>query len=1098
MSVIGSNALAGASGQAVGDYVIEKSLRFNDSDSAYLNRTPSSAGTTTTWTFSCWVKRAKGTSSYPGLFSVGANSQVTGFLQITFEADEFSVYMRHSGGTNYAYTNALLRDHSAWYHLVVAMDTTAATEADRLKMYVNGVEQTFRNSSIPAQNTTFLVNGTALHQIGATKNSSGTTSSFYAGYMTDVHLVDGQALNPTSFGEFDDNGVWQAAKFTGSHGTNGFHLNFADANLGTDNSGNNNNWTVNNLSSGVYSGTKPKWYTSTTLYTTKSDVIANATDRGQSAFTLSSDEFVYLVPNDGGAVGEVCHPTGSTYPSTYYMYVRSSGDTSWYNTGSHGSTEAALFQWENTTGTPQAYDYTKTEDLYLVGDTRDAGQPTNDAKMSGSFPALVNLVAEADALRDSPTNGSTDDDTGAGGEVSGNYATWNPVTNKGVVTTSDGNLTANAVNSNYGYTLSTIPVSSGKYYCEISFEGTMAHSTNYNYMGIVPTDSAAIYTGQDIFRADGALAIETNTNKVRASIGTGSGATQSDWNTSYGYDENDTIGIAIDCDTPQVSFYKNGTSIGTYPYSMQAGKSWVLFINDWATGADITGYKLNAGQRPFAYTAPSGYKALCTANLPTPNVPDGSAHFDTKLYSGTGAAQTLSGLSFSPDLVWIKKRSGTSDHAMFDTIRGATKRLYPNDTSGQDTLTDTLTAFNSDGFSLGNANDVNQSGQTYAGWAWDAGDSNTSVSVGSLTSSIYNQDAVWSNFLTSSNGFVGSYTADQAFNEVLDSGGGSATNGSGGVMTFAPTSALSVSTMDIRVYSDTTITFPDNSTVEVDGQGSDLGWISVTLPSSFTGFTGSNSITFHNTNGGLQYFDGLRINGKILVNSNISLSVPSIASNYRANPSAGFSIVSWTGTGSAGTLAHGLQKTPELIITKVYSSSYNDNWPVYHPSYGAGTYMYFNSTIAAPASYLGFFNGVEPTSSVFTVGSANSDNTKDLLALCFTSVEGYSKIGKYTGNGNTDGPFIYTGFRPALVIVKNTSTSASWCLWDSKRPGYNLTDDLFNIDNSNAEAAWAYIDILSNGFKVRGTHSVQNTNSNNYIYAAFAENPFQANGGLAR
>ena len=132
--------------------------------------------------------------------------------------------------------------------------------------------------------------------------------------------------------------------------------------------------------------------------------------------------------------------------------------------------------------------------------------------------------------------------------------------------------------------------------------------------------------------------------------------------------------------------------------------------------------------------------------------------------------------------------------------------------------------------------------------------------------------------------FTGSYTADQAFNGVIDTGGGSATNGVGGVMTFAPTSTLSVSTMEIRVYSDTTITFPDSSTVAVDGQGSDLGWIPVTLPSSFTGFTGSNSITVQNTNGGLQYFDGLRINGKVLVDSNVSLSVPSIASTYRANP----------------------------------------------------------------------------------------------------------------------------------------------------------------------------------------------------------------------
>ncbi len=171
---------------------------------------------------------------------------------------------------------------------------------------------------------------------------------------------------------------------------------------------------------------------------------------------------------------------------------------------------------------------------------------------------------DIDSLRDSPTNGDTDDDTGAGGEVSGNYASWNPLTNKGVVTTSQGNLTANATNSNYGYTLSTIPVSSGKYYCEISFEGTMSHNTNYNYIGIVPTDSAANYTGQDIFRADGALSIDSNSSAIRGTLGTGGGESSNTYQSSYGFDENDTIGIAIDCDTPQVTFYKNGTSIGTF------------------------------------------------------------------------------------------------------------------------------------------------------------------------------------------------------------------------------------------------------------------------------------------------------------------------------------------------------------------------------------------------------------------------------------------------------------------------------------------------------------------------------------------------------
>ncbi len=147
---------------------------------------------------------------------------------------------------------------------------------------------------------------------------------------------------------------------------------------------------------------------------------------------------------------------------------------------------------------------------------------------------LTSANSDTDVLRDSPTNGVATADTGAGGEVSGNYATWNPLTNKGVVTTSNGNLTANATNTNYGYTLSTIPVSSGKYYCEISFEGTMSHNTNYSYLGIVPTDSAANFTGQDIFRADGALSLDSNSSVIRGTIGTGSGESSTTYQSSYG------------------------------------------------------------------------------------------------------------------------------------------------------------------------------------------------------------------------------------------------------------------------------------------------------------------------------------------------------------------------------------------------------------------------------------------------------------------------------------------------------------------------------------------------------------------------------------
>ena len=212
-------------------------------------------------------------------------------------------------------------------------------------------------------------------------------------------------------------------------------------------------------------------------------------------------------------------------------------------------------------------------------------------------------------------NPFTDDINTIRGQASG-YATWNPLSTKGVVTTSGGNLVADTVQNGNGWALSTIPMTSGKYYCEINFEGEMSHNTNFNYIGIVPTDIGQTYTGLDIFRGLGALAIESNSSKVRASIGTGSGATQSDWNTGFGYDERSTIGIAIDCDTPQVKFYVDGRDVGTFPYTMTANKSWVVFCNDWASGyQDFEKYILNAGQKPFKFPPPDGFQPMNLSNV---------------------------------------------------------------------------------------------------------------------------------------------------------------------------------------------------------------------------------------------------------------------------------------------------------------------------------------------------------------------------------------------------------------------------------------------------------------------------------------------------
>ena len=201
---------------------------------------------------------------------------------------------------------------------------------------------------------------------------------------------------------------------------------------------------------------------------------------------------------------------------------------------------------------------------------------------------------------------------------------------------------------------------------------------------------------------------------------------------AYGasFTTNDVIGIALDMDAGTITFYKNGASQGQ-AYSGITGTAVTTVIGLSASAV------FNFGQRPFAYTAHSGFKALCTTNLPEPTIADGSTVMDVVTYTGNGSTQTISGLNFSPDLVWIKYRnSGTYGHVLFDQIRGATNWLSSNSTIAEFTDTNSLTTFNSSGFALGAASTVNENTGTYVAWACDAGSSTVTNTEGSITSQV--------------------------------------------------------------------------------------------------------------------------------------------------------------------------------------------------------------------------------------------------------------------------------------------------------------------------------------------------------------------------
>ena len=321
-------------------------------------------------------------------------------------------------------------------------------------------------------------------------------------------------------------------------------------------------------------------------------------------------------------------------------------------------------------------------------------------------------------------------------------------------------------------------------------------------------------------------------------------------------------------------------------------------------------------------------------------------YFNTKLFTGNGGTNAITGVGFQPDLIWLKNRDNTDDHSFYDAVRGVTKRLRPNGTNAETTQSNGVTAFGADGFTVGDHGGLNGNGQGIASWNWKA-------------------------------------------------------NGAGSA----------------------------------------------------------------NTAG-------------------------SISSTVSANTTSGFSTVTFTGTGAGATVGHGLGTIPKMILIKSLSGA-TSNWIVYHNSIGNGKALSLNTT-AGESADAGYFNSTTPTSTVFSLGVDGFSNGsgQPMIAYCFADVQGYSKFGSYTGNGSLDGTFVYTGFKPAFVILKHyTGAGNDWVMKDSKRPGYNQVNDVLYPNLSNAEGHGADMDMVSNGFKFRTTGAGSNDDGTLYLYMAFAEAP---------
>jgi len=511
-----------------------------------------------------------------------------------------------------------------------------------------------------------------------------------------------------------------------------------------------------------------------------------------------------------------------------------------------------------------------------------------------------------------------------------NWCTLDPLTNGSDATLSDGNLSAYGNSSvDGGNSRSTFAVTSGKWYCEFDIVAT--YGGGYPQLGIMRQYDASRpnngspqsgYSSGMIYPLE-SVSYWPNGQRSINSVDT------LNWGSTF--TNGDTVSIALDGENGAVYFAKNGTWQNSGDPTSGSSKTGAALT--WTDVRDyvftIASYQgsdtdANFGQRAFAYTPPTGYRALNTANLPAPDIADGSKNFNTVLYTGDNTNQAITGVGFQPDWVWIKSRNNVSDHVLQDAVRGVQKYLKSNSTGTEGTDNGTITSFDSDGFTIGSGNTqvaTNNSGFTFVAWNWLEG-------------------------------------ATQGF-DIITGTGGTAVN-------------------------------------------------------------------------------------------------------------------------------HNLGVAPDFVIFK-YRNATSD-WNVYHKDVTSTSQrLKLNSTAA-----------VESISASWTINSTNfayGGGSNTWVAYLFAEVEGYSKFGSYTGNGNADGPFVFCNFRPAWVLTKRTDSTSAWYLHDTVRNTYNVVNLALSPDLSDAEvSANNNLDILSNGFKLRTSGAWMNASGGTYIFMALAENPFGGDG----
>ena len=1071
--------------QAHGAYTIANSARFISGNTDYLNKTPGGSGTSlTTWTYSLWFKTGT-LGTYRRLFGVGADNSGINQHSITLDSDDsLETFLGDGSGSTIAYldTNQKFRDPAAWQHLVLVWDTSNAVSSERVRIYINGVRVTsFSSATYPAQNTSSKINTAVAHRIGSLPTSP-QSGNYFDGYMADVYFVDGQALAPTSFGQYDANGYWRPLSYTGTYGTNGFKLNFSNgASLGSDTSGNGNNWTVNGLAA-----TDQVTDTPTNSFATINPLnIPNGTVN-----TFSNGNLAYSHASSPGNGPKMSFEgtIGVTTGKWYFEFTEGASANSYVGVSTPvltGNTQGSVYAdygatgaWSGTGTNPTTPASFTTGDV--IGVAFDADARTAQFYKNNVSQGTITAIG----------SGTLFPFLEAGGSASAGAGTFD---------FGQGGLSGLTYDSASGGTFKYTPPSGFKALDTANLpKPTIAVPKNY-FNGVAYAGSGSTKTVTDgtkiIFLTTGTSWVVPNdwnsSNNTVECIGAGGGG-DSGWENAGGGGGAYAKSVNLTL-TPGASVtYQVGAGGAGGPTTSSA---------NFAGGDGISGTDtwFNSGSFPSSGSA-CGAKAGQggTSFAGTPNTSLGGTA-SASYASGTGSVKYTGGTGGQGS--WGGGGGGGAAGPNGAGANGGNGNGVPAMGGGGGGGADGGTAGGNAVSTTGGAAGVGANG----GGSGGAGP--TSATVGNAGGA--GREWTQTSDLTvagaggggSGSGSSSSGKTGGAAGNYGGGGGGAGHNGgdpetnAGGagangiiVITYTP-SGMGFQP-DIVWIKDRTSAFMHNI---FDSVRSVIPYFSSNSSGAEVGGAGT-ALTAFLSNG-----------FSIGTNANFNTST----NNYvawiwkRAPTTDGVDIVTYTGDGTSNrAIAHSLGKTPAMIIVKRRDAT-GDGY-VWHTGLTDQTYFMPLDTDKAQTNTntpWGSSTTANFTSTSFTVTNNSTNNANvsgaTYVAYLFATTTQFSAFGTYTGNGSADGPFVYSGFKPRFLMVKDITTGTGggtndWLMLDSARDTYNPVQAYLFADANNADAGpHTWLDFVANGFKVRDTNSRVNTTSDVYAYAAFADVPFQ-------